>query len=171
MYLAATVRQLIHLIKGVLPVVKKTEKVGEDATSAAAVEYTRQVWLAGLGALSRANEEGGKLFESLVKEGEAVEGRSRDMLGAKASDVRNMATGVWEDFMKRASGSMGGVEQMFEEQVNKTLSALGVATDDDIKKLTKQVQELSKEVKSLNKAKTTRSSSASKTAKSSSAKK
>ncbi len=131
---------------------EKKGKVGEDAASAAAVEYTRQVWLAGLGALARANDEGGKLFESLVKEGEAVEARSRDMIGSKAKDIRGMATGAWEDFMKRASGGLGNVEAMFEQQVSKTLSALGVATNDDIKKLAKQVEELGKQVKGLNKA-------------------
>ena len=131
---------------------EKKGKVGEDAASAAAVEYTRQVWLAGLGALARANDEGGKLFESLVKEGEAVETRSRDMIGSKAKDIRGMATGAWEDFMKRASGGLGNVEAVFEQQVSKTLSALGVATNDDIKKLAKQVEELGKQVKGLNKA-------------------
>lgn len=145
---------------------EKKGKVGEDAASAAAVEYTRQVWLAGLGALARANEEGGKLFESLVKEGEAVEARSRDMIGTKARDVRGMATGAWEDFMKRASGGLDNMEAMFEQQVSKTLSALGVATNDDIRKLAKQVEDLGKQVKSMNKppkaAKTTRTAKAAK---------
>lgn len=147
---------------------EKKSKVGEDATSAAAVEYTRHIYLAGLGALARANEEGTKLFEQLVSEGEKVESRSRQMVGAKAEDVRNLATSAWEDFMKRAATGMGGVEAMFEEQVNKTLSALGVATNDDIQKLSKQVDELSKQVKGLSKAKTTKSASAASKSKSTS---
>lgn len=147
---------------------EKKTKVGEDATSAAAVEYTRHIYLAGLGALARANEEGTKLFEQLVSEGEKVENRSREMVGAKAQDVRQMATGAWEDFMKRATTGMGSVEALFEEQVNKTLSALGVATNDDIQKLAKQVDELSKQVKSLNKSKTTKSASSSSKSKSTS---
>lgn len=138
---------------------EKKSKVGEDATSAAAVEYTRHIYLAGLGALARANEEGTKLFEQLVSEGEKVENRSRQLVGAKAEDVRNLATSAWEDFMKRATSGVGGVEAMFEEQVNKTLSALGVATNEDIQKLSKQVDELSKQVKSLSSAKSTKSSS------------
>lgn len=32
-------------------------------------KYTKQIWLAGLGAFSRAEEEGNKLFDSLVKVG------------------------------------------------------------------------------------------------------
>ncbi|MBA1147499.1 phasin family protein [Ectothiorhodospiraceae bacterium WFHF3C12] len=138
---------------------EKKSKVGEDATSAAAVEYTRHIWLAGLGAMARANEEGTKLFEQLVQEGEKVENRSREVVGSKAEDVRNMATSAWEDFMKRATGGMGDVEAMFEAQVNRTLSALGVATNEDINKLAKQVDELSKQVKSLSSAKSTKSSS------------
>ena len=35
-------------------------------------KYTQQIWLAGLGAFSRAEEEGTKLFDSLVKVGEEL---------------------------------------------------------------------------------------------------
>ena len=31
-----------------------------------------QIWLAGLGAFAKAQKEGGKFFDTLVKEGEAV---------------------------------------------------------------------------------------------------
>ena len=36
-------------------------------------KYTKQIWLAGLGAFSRAEEEGNKLFDSLVQVGEELE--------------------------------------------------------------------------------------------------
>ena len=39
-------------------------------------KYTKQIWLAGLGAFSRAEEEGNKLFDSLVKVGEELESKS-----------------------------------------------------------------------------------------------
>ena len=32
-------------------------------------ESTQQIWLAGLGAYAKAQEEGGKIFEALVQEG------------------------------------------------------------------------------------------------------
>ena len=39
-------------------------------------KYTKQIWLAGLGAFSRAEEEGNKMFDSLVKVGEELESRT-----------------------------------------------------------------------------------------------
>ena len=39
-------------------------------------KYTKQIWLAGLGAFSRAEEEGNKLFDALVKVGEELESSS-----------------------------------------------------------------------------------------------
>ena len=41
-------------------------------------KYTQQIWLAGLGAFSRAEEEGNKLFDSLVKVGEELESKTVD---------------------------------------------------------------------------------------------
>ena len=42
-------------------------------------KYTKQIWLAGLGAFSRAEEEGNKLFDSLVKVGEELESKTADI--------------------------------------------------------------------------------------------
>ena len=38
-------------------------------------ESTQQIWLAGLGAYAKAQEEGGKIFEALVQEGEALQAK------------------------------------------------------------------------------------------------
>lgn len=114
-------------------------KGGMSDTYAAAVEYSRRIWLAGLGAMSRTSTEGNKLFDSLVKEGEEVEARSRERMASKLGDVMEKASGRWDS-----------VEAMFEERVTKTLSSLGVATNEDIRNLSKQVKELSKEIKDLN---------------------
>src|SRR5205823_1660516 len=62
------------------PMLKKarSEKATGEGNEAkdfakAVVQSSRQIWLAGLGAFSRAQAEGAKVFESLVKQGEAVE--------------------------------------------------------------------------------------------------
>ena len=50
---------------------------GEKELAKSVLESSRQIWLAGLGAFSRAQAEGMKVFESLVKTGEAVETKTR----------------------------------------------------------------------------------------------
>ena len=73
-------------------------------------ESAQQVWLAGLGALSRAQAEGSRLFESLVREGESMEARSReesprgeslrDSVETTLGNARDRAAGTWD----RAAG-------------------------------------------------------------------
>ena len=54
------------------------------------------IWLAGLGAFAKAQEEGGKLFDALVKEGEAVQSRASKSAQEAITDARTKATGTWD---------------------------------------------------------------------------
>ncbi len=51
----------------------KSKSASERKSALDFRKYTKQIWLAGLGAFSRAEEEGNKLFDSLVKVGEELE--------------------------------------------------------------------------------------------------
>ena len=52
-------------------------------------ESAQQIWLAGVGAFSRAQAEGTKLFEALVKEGMTLEQTARKFAGGQADVVRD----------------------------------------------------------------------------------
>ena len=61
------------------------------------------IWLAGLGAYAKAGKEGGRLFESLVDIGEAVERRAREEVSRpiRAAErgvegARSAVADVWE---------------------------------------------------------------------------
>ncbi len=54
-------------------------------------KYTKQIWLAGLGAFSRAEEEGNKLFDSLVKVGEELESKTGDLADNTVGKVTEKA--------------------------------------------------------------------------------
>ena len=61
-------------------------------------ESAHRIWLAGLGALAAAEEEGNKVFRGLVERGEKFEERRRqdfDKVKDQFSDARKKATGVW----------------------------------------------------------------------------
>ena len=45
-------------------------------------KYSRQIWLAGLGAYAKIGEDGSKLFDTLVREGERTEQMVRDEVEA-----------------------------------------------------------------------------------------
>ncbi len=94
-------------------------------------ESTNNIWLAGLGAFAKAQEEGGKLFEALVKEGEAVQKRTSRTANEAMTKIKDRATGTWDK-----------LEQVFEDRVARALRSLAVPTKADIDALSKRVAEL-----------------------------
>ena len=108
-------------------------------------ESAHKIWLAGLGALSVAEDEGTKLFKRLVKEGESFEKRSRDgfkkvqdTVETKVEDVRDAAESSWDKFGANV-----------DERIASTLKRLGVPSRHEIQRLTKRVEELTKKVDAL----------------------
>ena len=109
-------------------------------------DQAQQIWLAGLGAFAKAQAsgtkfqaEGVKLFEALVKEGEARQSFVRKATGIKVAEAAAKASGTWDK-----------LEQVFEDRVARSLSSLGVPTKKDIETLSKRVTELTEVVQGLN---------------------
>jgi poly(hydroxyalkanoate) granule-associated protein len=110
-----------------------------DSELAALIKNSaNQIWLAGLGAFAKAQEEGTKVFDALVKEGEGVQERARKTADEKIADVKAKATGQWDK-----------LEQVFEERVARALHSLSVPTRKDVEALSRRVSELTHEVKKL----------------------
>ena len=57
-------------------------------------DAARTVWLAGLGAVSIAQKQGGKLVETLVGEGEQFRARSEKFVSTLSRDARRQAKGL-----------------------------------------------------------------------------
>lgn len=105
-------------------------------------ESAQQIWLAGLGAFAKAQEEGNKVFDALVKEGESIQSKTRKMTDEKMAQVAGKAAGTWDR-----------LEQVFEDRVARSLGSLGVPSKKDIEKLSKRVAELTAVVQGLTEAK------------------
>jgi poly(hydroxyalkanoate) granule-associated protein len=137
---------------------KKAKRAPAKARSAMAnvIETGHQVWLAGLGALSRAQREGPKLFESLVEEGSEIEQRQR-------ANVRNLTQGALKDLREtldsrtaaargKANEALDNLEQIFQSRVQKALQQLGMPTSHEITALSRKVNELNRSVQALTQA-------------------
>ncbi len=129
-----------------------TEKLGQVAASLSeqqmakqVMESAQQIWLAGLGAFSKTQVEGKKVFETLVKQGEALETRTRHVAEATIETARDQATKT----LDMATGKFDKLEQVFESRVHKSLNRLGVLTSKDIEALSAQVAELADAVRAL----------------------
>ena len=119
--------------------------LGEQPTAKQVMESAQQIWLAGLGAFSKAQVEGKKVFETLVARGAQIEERTRHVAEATIETAKAQASKT----MDMASGKFDKLEQVFETRVHNSLNRLGVLTSKDVEALSKQVSELSDAVRAL----------------------
>lgn len=129
--------------------VKKLKSLSESQLTQTVRESAHQIWLAGLGAFAKTQEEGNKVFEALVKEGEAIQKKTRKLADEKMSAVRKDADRKVATVTTKAAGTWDRLEQVFEDRVARALSSLGVPTKKDIERLSKRVAELTEVVQKL----------------------
>jgi len=132
---------------------------GKDASMDTAKEVAQtvldsshQIWLAGLGAFSQAKQEGAKLFETLVKQGQNLQDRTKQAASETATAARETATAKAKEMQQMAGGTWDKLEQVFEDRVARALSKLGVYTQNDVQRLAARVDELAAAVNKLVKA-------------------
>lgn len=112
-------------------------------------ESAQQIWLAGLGAFAKAQEEGGKVFEALVKEGTSIQRKTQAAAEEKISEATNRMATMATDISSKASGQWDKLENIFEERVSKALNKLGVPSAKDIDVLIARIEELNRNVAKL----------------------
>lgn len=125
-----------------------------DSQLAAAVkESAQQIWLAGLGAFAKAQQEGSKVFEGLVREGRELQDRTREATGSTLGEMTGRVTGkvglMAGGLSKQATESWDRLEQMFEARIARALSRLGVPTHGDVQALIARVEALDASVQAL----------------------
>jgi poly(hydroxyalkanoate) granule-associated protein len=116
------------------------------------LESSRQIWLAGLGAFSRAQAEGMKMFDTLVDQGRNLESRTRRAATETAAAAAGAAAQKAKEVHAMAGGTWDKLEQVFEDRVARALSKLGVHTQNDVARLAERVDALSEAVNALLKA-------------------
>lgn len=131
--------------------VQATDKKSTDNSQLANAikDSAQQIWLAGLGAFSKANGEGGKVFETLVSEGMSIQRKTRAFAEEKLGEMTGKATKVAGEITKQASDSWDKLENVFEGRVERALGRLGVPTNKDIQALIARVDALNDSVKKL----------------------
>ena len=126
---------------------KKSKELQNDI-----MESAHKVWLAGLGAVAMAEQEGGKFFSNLLEKGQKLEGKSKKQVEkakGTVSGMKTVAESYWETFGRT-----------IDDQMTAVIHRIGVPTKDEIEALTKKVEDLTVAVdnlrtKSASKPKTT----------------
>ena len=115
-------------------------------------EYSRKIWLAGLGVYSKIDADGSKLFDSLVKDGEKAEKLAKSAgnkfvdeakattssARSRVEDVKDLALEKWSEF-----------EEAFDKRLSSAISRLGVPSREEVKTLHAQVDVLTKHIEKL----------------------
>ena len=123
------------------------------------IDTGQQIWLAGLGAVARAQREGPKLFEALVMEGSEFQDQQRE-------NVQERTTEAWQQLRAtldtrtagvrgKATETMDNLEGILQTRVLKALQQLGVPTSQEIDALARKVKELNRSVQALTQSKAT----------------
>ena len=129
----------------------------DNALAGTIKDSAQQIWLAGLGAFSKAQEEGGRVFDALVQEGVSLQRKTQSAAEEKLSvpclpqvTARMAEVGhKVEEATARASGQWDRLETIFEERVAKALASLGVPQASEVQELTAKVEQLSAQLAKL----------------------
>lgn len=135
----------------------KAEPVSIDESALKAIgkkimEIPEQIWQAGLGAFQKAQEQGSKMFETLVKEGSALEAATTKFTNKRVQEVRGAVESTMNTVKDRASDTWDRLEKVFEDRVSKALGALGIPGRRDLEELSRQVADLQKAISELKKS-------------------
>lgn len=122
---------------------------GGSPSQSSVKDSAQQIWLAGLGAFAKAQEEGGKVFEALVKEGLGMQRKSQVIAEEKMSEAASKMSHLAQGISERATGQWDKLENIFEDRVAKALKKLGVPSARDVDLLQQRVDALTQQLQEL----------------------
>ena len=117
------------------------------------LKSVHQIWLAGMGAIAKAQKDGPAAFQDAVREGLELLNRSRSTTEKMIRDVFESAQESVQSRLESARGqateTWDNIETLFQSRVQKALQQIGVPSADEIRLLTRRVAELNDNVKAL----------------------
>ena len=117
---------------------KSTDRIKDSA---------QQIWLAGLGAFAKMQQEGSKAFEALVKDGVGMQKKTQQAAEETLSQAQARMAGLAGDIGNKAAGGWGKLENIFEERVARAMANLGMPTAEEFAALKARVEALEAQLK------------------------
>jgi len=135
---------------------RKARKVVRKAKSTAPQRMTdamNQVWLAGLGAVSKARQGAPLMLQELIAEGTRVQADTREsaekMLSGLMGGVQASIDSGVKQVRRQAGDAFDNLEQMFQTRVHRALAQLGVPSAEDVERLSHKVEQLNASINKL----------------------
>lgn len=132
---------------------KGSDKAGKKSAEQARVfgramiDSAQQIWLAGLGAFTKAQKEGSRFFETLVEEGARTQEKTRAYTQAQFEEAQRKV-GPWiENARARTNEAFNKIEQAFDERIARAAQRMRIPTHEDMQRLHERLDELTREVR------------------------
>ena len=110
-------------------------------------DSAQQIWLAGLGAFAKMQQEGSKAFEALVKDGIGVQKKTQQAAEETLAQAQARMSGFASEFGNRAAGGWGKLESIFEDRVARALEKLGIPSAEEVAALQARIEALEAQLK------------------------
>jgi poly(hydroxyalkanoate) granule-associated protein len=137
----------------------------KSVLSSSVKDSAQQIWQAGLGAFTKAQAEGTKAYEALVKEGVSFQRKTQSAAEEKINEATQKMSSMATDISSKASGQWDKLESIFEDRVAKALNKLGVPSAKDVAGLIARIDALNASVQQLSAGKAAPKSAAKATTK------
>lgn len=105
-------------------------------------QQTQNIWLAGLGALAKAQTEGSKAFDSLVQQGLALQNQTQALAKAQFTEAAQRIEAMTATAHPLGVERWGALEGIFEKRVANALNRLGLPDADALGRLESRVAAL-----------------------------
>jgi poly(hydroxyalkanoate) granule-associated protein len=112
-------------------------------------DSAQQIWLAGLGAFAKAQGEGGKVFDTLIKEGVSLQRKTQAAAEEKLGDVAGRMSAMAGEVGNKANAHWDKLESIFEERTARAMGRLGVPSAKALSALVERVAALEAELAGL----------------------
>jgi poly(hydroxyalkanoate) granule-associated protein len=122
-------------------------------------ESAQQIWLAGLGAFAKNQEEGKKVFEKLVDDGLSLQKKTQEALHEKVNMASEKITEMASTLKPDPTVHWAPLEDLFHNRVAKANEKLGVPDAEAFEALSLRVQALEKALGLVQKSQSTPSKS------------
>jgi len=139
--------------------VTKAKVTAKNLSVGQVTESAQKVWLAGLGAVAKAQANSGKIVETLadqagvlVAEGKKIEARVKSVAMAKAKEAQSAAKSFAKTKSAETVQTLGKLEGVFEARVSKTLNTFGIPSSKQVRELIVRMEELQSSLKQLKRA-------------------
>ncbi len=113
-----------------------------EASSAPSEESSQHIWLAGLGAMAKAQSQGTKAFEALIADGLTFQRKTQMAAQEKITAATEQLSHLAKDFGQQSTGRIDRLEHLFEDRVARALPRLGIPSLADLEALSERVAHL-----------------------------